>query len=349
MKQAARAASRAVACALAAASPLATATALAQTRPSLSDRFQIGSDPIVLCSAQLDRRDAAANGIFDRAYSLVCRDARIPVGRLYALRVENDAAGRLAQKRAERATCGAAQAVSVEGLDGVSVRECRSVELGIDYLAYEVRRGRDIYAAEGLKGYDPALRLALRTVALDRQVAGELPLATAGAEDPAAFARTIATTQDPYINRSAAYRSNAGGQYFEAAEFFSGVQSRIAGTSLSPEEIQLNEALQQSNLGNYEAADVLFERSAAFASDPMSGRLRRSYLALHYLNQGMNAAALAQAQLPVAGEAVYGAQASPFARPAWGRGRRRSTRQQHAGSTPKARSSRRWASPIRRR
>ena len=40
----------------------------------------------VLCTAESLGADRALTGMFDRGYPIVCRDAAVPVGRLYALR-----------------------------------------------------------------------------------------------------------------------------------------------------------------------------------------------------------------------------------------------------------------------
>src|SRR3546814_13576975 len=53
---------------------------------SLRDSFRIGSGGGVLCSAQTSSTDAALKDLFDRAYAVVCRDAAVPVGHLYALK-----------------------------------------------------------------------------------------------------------------------------------------------------------------------------------------------------------------------------------------------------------------------
>ena len=46
--------------------------------------------------------------------------------------------------------------------------------------------------AEGLAGYDPALRLALASVVTDKPQSGAVTVATTEVSDPAAFARVQA-------------------------------------------------------------------------------------------------------------------------------------------------------------
>src|SRR3546814_5103040 len=55
-------------------------------RPLLRDSFRIGSEGGALCQAQSATGDPAARTMFDRAWTLVCRDAARPVGQIYALR-----------------------------------------------------------------------------------------------------------------------------------------------------------------------------------------------------------------------------------------------------------------------
>ena len=161
----------------------------------------------VLCSAQVSSTDAALKDMFDRAYSIVCRDAAVPVGRLYALKARGgDPAGRLAALRGDTAECGAAGQESIDGLGAVAASSCQMKALDVGYRVYEWREGDTLYVAEGLAGYDSALRLGLRTLVADEPVDGEVSIATTEAGDPAAFARVQAGTLDPQRALEEAYR-----------------------------------------------------------------------------------------------------------------------------------------------
>ena len=60
---------------------LLTAPVTAQIeRPSVANSFRLGDDGV--CQVQSLTRDAAFTGIFDRAWSIVCRDAARPIGKL---------------------------------------------------------------------------------------------------------------------------------------------------------------------------------------------------------------------------------------------------------------------------
>ncbi len=260
---------------------------------SVRDTFRIGTGGGVLCSAQLATNDKALGDMFDRGYAVVCRDAAVPVGRLHALRVRgDDPAARLAAARAERATCDAPTVQTIAGLGSVQVSECRLKDADVRYRAYQVRKGKTLYSAEGLAGYDSALQLGLRNVIADKPVAGEVSIATTGAGDPAAFARVQAGSLDASRALAEAYRRNNAGNYAESAEFFASLSSSEDGTTPRAEAL-VNEALQKSNLGRYAEADVLFRRARDLVGDDIVvARQHRNYRAMHLLNQGQAQAAL---------------------------------------------------------
>ncbi|HEX8400101.1 MAG TPA: CHAT domain-containing protein [Allosphingosinicella sp.] len=262
---------------------LAPATA-AEPPISLQDSFRIGSGAGTLCSAQLAGSDKGATGMFDRAYAVTCRDASVPVGRLYALRARGeDPAARLAALRADKADCQAAQSQQIEGLGAAEVISCRMKDADVGYRVYAVRDRGTLYVAEGLAGYDSALRLGLRTVIADRPVEGEVSIALTEAGNAASFARVQAGTLDPQSALAEAYRRNNAGNYAESAEFFS---SLLRGEGASQAEALANEGLQQSNLGNFAEANNRFKRAATMVgSDPVLTRMLRNYRAMHLLNQ----------------------------------------------------------------
>ena len=84
----------AVGLALAAAAAIAGLSAAAGAVPlSARDSFRIGSGGGVLCTAESLGADRALSDMFDRGYAIVCRDAAIPVGRIYALQDERAGPG----------------------------------------------------------------------------------------------------------------------------------------------------------------------------------------------------------------------------------------------------------------
>src|SRR6266542_2300455 len=92
---------------------------------SVRDSFRIGNSGTIFCSAQADTTDKALNGMFDTGYLVTCRDAALPVGRMYKLRDAAGSAARLAALRAERASCAAPQPGTVPGIGAVEVIECK--------------------------------------------------------------------------------------------------------------------------------------------------------------------------------------------------------------------------------
>jgi len=284
----------------AAAALMASASANAQNAsPLLQDSFRLGNARGALCQMQSQTDDPAAKGMFDRAWTIVCRDAARPVGKVYALRGGDAVTARLAASRDQVAVCddGSATTKSIEDVGQVSVTQCRLQQSAIGYQIYRIRIGRITYAAQGLAGYDSALELGLRTIVANHVVDGEIRVATTGLADPAAFARVQAGTLDPAQALAEGYRRNNAGSYAEAAEFFDTLEDRLdakdsvqgnaAARGARLNEYIVNQALQKSNLGNFAEADALFASAARIVTlDPVQVRLRRNFEAMHLLNQG---------------------------------------------------------------
>ncbi|HET9426907.1 MAG TPA: CHAT domain-containing protein, partial [Allosphingosinicella sp.] len=274
---------------------------------SVQDSFRIGTGASLLCTAQSLVVDRALEDMFDRGYAIICRDAAVPIGHVYALKTRgSDPAARLAAIRSDRVTCQPGANEPLDDLGQVQTLSCRLDDADIGYNVYLVRRGDTLYVAEGLGGYDSALRLALRSVATDRVAQGEVSIATTGAGDPAAFARAQAGSLDPERALAEAYRRNNAGNYAEAAEFFGAVLSSEGGEQNRAEAL-VNEALQKSNLGRFGEAESLFASAAALAgADPVTARRLRNYRAMHLLNQGLPDLALEELARPIPEAAVAG-------------------------------------------
>ena len=271
---------------LAAASVALSATGASAQQPiSTANSFRIGSGGQTLCTAQLRAFDELTKSMFDRAYAVVCRDASAPVGRLYVLDArQGDPLARLVDRRQKDVTCAPDQALDLENLGMVETLACTLNEYGLSYRVYLWRSGNKLHIAEGLSAYDSALRLGLRSLALNRVVDGEVQIATTQVGDPAAFARIQAGNLDKPAARLEAYRRATGGNYAEAVEFFR--------TSAGDEngggrvEALLNEALQQSNLGLAETAERQFlQARQEIGNDPVLHRMLRNYEVIHLLNR----------------------------------------------------------------
>ena len=209
--------------AIAALTSLAAPAAAPAAPLSVLDSFRIGNGGTVYCSAQNVATDKGLGGMFDTGYSVTCRDAALPVGKIYKLR--NPAAAQRGSRASANANaeCAAPRRANVADVGAVDVIDCKLKGADVGYRAYQVAKGDMLYAAEGLTGYDSALQLGLRSVVSDRPVKGEVSIATTGAGDPAAFARVQAGTLDPAPALAEAYRRNNAGSYAEAAEFFAAV------------------------------------------------------------------------------------------------------------------------------
>jgi len=296
----------AIAAALACLAPAASASAAPL---SVRDTFRIGTSGTIFCSAQNLANDATLKDMFDLGYSVTCRDAAAPVGKIFKLRDAPGIETRLSAGRPDVVTCTAPSAGNMVGLGRVEVADCKLKTADVGYRVYQYRKGKLLYVAEGLTGYDTALQLGLRSLVADEPVKGEVSIATTGAGNPAAFARVQAGTLDPSKALAEAYRRNNAGSYAEAAEFFAAVSSS-SDAPLSRAEGLANEALQKSNLGRYAEADALFARAAEqLDSNPLVARRLRNYRAMHLLNQGKAKEALAELDkpLPEAAEGRAGA------------------------------------------
>jgi hypothetical protein len=273
------------------------AVGVASAQPvSLRDSFPIGAGPGIVCTAQAAPTDPMLSDMFDRAYRIVCRDAAAPVGQVYALRTRGEGPARL---RAGSA-CTAAERVAIEGVGEVEAATCAERRL------YTVRRGNTFYAAEGLAGYDSALRLGLASVVTDRPAEGQIEVATTGAGDSASFARAQAAALDPQRALEEAYRRNNAGAYAEASEYFA-ILGRAELPGATRAEGLVNEALQRSNLGRFGEADAMFDQAEPLVTrDAVLARRLRNYRAMHLLNQLRPADALAELvkPLPIAARAL---------------------------------------------
>src|SRR4029453_14377134 len=90
------------------------------------------------------------------------------------------------------------------------------------------------------------------------------------------------------------YVRNNAGRFAESAEFFESLASREGNEPGSLGEALANQGLQQSNLGNFAAAERLLAKAQASSpsTDGVLQRLIRNYRALNQLNQGHSAEAL---------------------------------------------------------
>jgi len=259
---------------------------------SVRSGFRLG-DAGVLCTAQVRSTDPRLSGLFDRAYQLTCRDAAGPIGSMLAVRRPIDLAAERSTLPAGALNCGPEVAATIEGLGPVRSTTCRDETAKVDYKRYGIDQGNTHYWVEGLAGYDPALRLALASLVTDRQQSGAVQVATTEVSDPASFARIQAGTLDAAGVRMEAYSRNNGGRFAESAEFFENLVERDAGDPSALGEALANQGLQQSNLGNFAAAERLLAKAASVSpsNDGVLQRLIRNYRGINLLNQHNPAAA----------------------------------------------------------
>ena len=251
---------------------------------SVRNSFRLG-DAGVLCTAQNAPADPRLEGIFDRGYRLTCRDAASDIGTLVAVRRPLAIGSAASTMMAGTRDCGQEGRAQVEGVGDVATLECR--DKGVAYRRYAAEKGGVTYLVEGLAGYDPALRLALASVVNDQLMPGTVQVAQTEVADAAAFARGQAGALDPLGARDEAYVRNNSGRFAESGQFFESIVQRNRGDDSVVAEALANQGLQQSNLGNFTAANRLFNEAETkiARSNGVAQRLLRNYRAIDALNQ----------------------------------------------------------------
>ena len=104
---------------------VAAATPAGAASLSVRDSFRIGTGGTIFCSAQTLATDPVLKGMFDAGYSLTCRDAALPVGKMFKLTATGDAAERMAAARAGKATCSSPSSTNIPDLGRVEMIECK--------------------------------------------------------------------------------------------------------------------------------------------------------------------------------------------------------------------------------
>lgn len=267
-----------------AALPVGTAVN-AQQAPLAAESFQIGNSGSV-CEAQGVSLRGQRQSLFDRKWSIQCRDAQAPVGSAWRL----DPGSALPVEDA--LTCAASAMRAVPGVGQVETAECRDAQ-GVQWLSYSYRTPRARFMVRGLSGYDSALRLALQSLATNRQVAGEVQVVRTGTD---VATRTGSDgPADPEAVIGQGYRRNNAGDYVQAAELFDPVSGAPADASADDaaesarrqHEMAVNRALQLSNLREFGQSARLFAEARQLASnDPIQTRLSRNFEAIDALNRG---------------------------------------------------------------
>ena len=273
-----------------------------QSSLSLRDTFPIGSNG--LCEAQILSPDPGA-GLFDRRYSVICRDAAAPVGTLWVVR-GGPADAPAARFAGDGSTCTRSDAApTAPGLPDAERLICAREGNILRTELLIGRRGSRTYAASGLTAYGKALELGLASLASDRVVPGTVEIPLTSATDEIAFARQQAEAISADQALIEAYRRSNAGKFAEAAEFFAVSSAALAGPGAV--EAQLNEALQQSNLGNFaESRRIFASNRSASAASPVLARLLRNYEAMDALNRRQPEAALALLDAPLVSDFAEG-------------------------------------------
>lgn len=280
-------------CVLALSGTAMVAPAASQDEPlSLRTSFRVG-DAGVRCTAQNAPAEPRLKGMFDRAYRLTCRDAAGDVGKLLVLR-DGDGISGQPEAAGEDAQCGSPESASIDMVGDVKKLTCQDTRFGVSYRSYSLEEGGRIYLVEGLAGYDPVLRLALASVYNDKPLPGLIEVAQTEVSDAVAFARVQAGALSEFDALNEAYVRNNSGRFAESGQFFENLLGRTQARTSAYAEVLANQGLQQSNLGNFQAAESLFTRAdeSLTRNDGVAQRLIRNYRAINFINRRFPEAAL---------------------------------------------------------
>ncbi|MBC2664073.1 CHAT domain-containing protein [Novosphingobium flavum] len=252
--------------------------------PSLADSFRIGNRGQV-CEAQGISAAAGRRSVYDRRWALLCREVARPVG--MAAFVRDGSRPAPGTGLGEELDC---TGPAAPGPLGAQAQSCRGRTSGLAYRSYVRTASRGTWVVEGLEAYDSALQLALASLAEDRLVPGEVTAASLGSGGGNAFFQAKAGLADADSLIGQGYRRNAAGAYAESAQLFSAVAGEVgAGTADSAarrHERIINQALQLSNLGQFDQAAKLFGEAHAMPGiDPVQARLARNFEAIDALNR----------------------------------------------------------------
>ncbi len=264
--------------------------AAAVSGPSAATNFPIGSGQSI-CNAQDDLLSAARTNVFDRSWTIVCRDATRPVGQIHVLRGRDIPAARIEKARMEALDCQSAQSETVRDLGAVPTRNCKSLVSQAGWKSYWLQRGDKVYVVEGAAAYDQALQVALRSTALDRMLKDPISFPVLESGPGGAYYRLQASQNSPSTRLEQGYRSNNSGSFAEAVEYFDfGSDALGQGTDTDARnlrhEMEINRALQLSNLGKFGEGDAAFANARAMnVTDPVQARLARNLEAMNEINQ----------------------------------------------------------------
>ncbi len=261
----------------------------------LRDSVPIGSNG--LCEAQI-QSPRPGDGLFERDYLIVCRDAATAVGSLHVM----DSAGMdaaLAEMAGDGAQCSAQDLRYLPaGLISAGAYSCTSPGSTIARTIVVGSDGRRSFAANGLSVYADALYLGLATLATDQLVEGNVDVPLTEAASAQSFARAQAEAISTELALDEAYRRSNAGNFADAAEFFSASVETLSGDDAT--EALLNSALQQSNLGNFREADTLFAQAeGASRNNPLLARMERNFRAVDALNRSAPALAVLALDAPL--------------------------------------------------
>ena len=258
---------------------LASAPAAVAAPPR--DDFALGQSARsgAVCTAVRDWDDPLADQAGRRAWQVFCRGWTQTLGHIYAFHSGGKEAGQAwRDSLAARATCEPGQKISDPGLDDALLAACKTRPLGVTYIAYDVRDGRDVIAAEGYGAIADVLATGVKVVlgrakppAATSQQSANLG-AVLGGQIENLNAVADASANSPAKQKESAYREAQLWQFGDAESRFSQLAgTTIEGLSVSDQaEAYLNVAINASNGGRFIEAEAYFKAAEPLVADSSS-------------------------------------------------------------------------------
>lgn len=276
----------------------AVGTAAPRIEGSTPDIFVLGRDATgEPCSATRNWRDPRLGDAFDASWGLTCRGVAASRAQGYALRLSpNHAAA------ADDKDCGAAVTQRIDLIGPVETRACYDETLASTAVRVRFRLGGRLYVGASVPTALGPLEALLRTVAqvaaspADRDVVVTPTLVADHLPQPARNAEASAARAvfDAPAALQASIQLNHRGLYIEASRLLNDALSRLDSDDapLTRVELELEAALADSNIRQFDAADDHFARAGAIlAANARADRAaaleakRAVYRGLDFLNR----------------------------------------------------------------
>ena len=252
-----------------------------------------------------------APGGMTRVYKLLCGDWEEPSATLFAAKADDAEARGWWNKRLDSfAACSPAKPTQVLGGEAAEGIDCRLRAGGWPYQALTTRIGSTLWLADAIPAAMPALETAIGHLSGRRPIGTAAVGTTEASREMARLQARIASASYSVGDISSyndllklAQYHNFQGEHAEAERLYRkalAIHQKVLPDQVGERSLlYMNIALEGSNQGRFDAADVLFDQASQDlhkALDPTLAARLASYRALHLANQRRNLEAVQMAR-----------------------------------------------------